>query len=269
LLTGPLPGSFGNLLELKHLFLYDCALSGVLPSSLSNLVQLKSLWLADNLFVGEIDFGALTNLNSLVIGNNYFNSFASSFENLTQLSYVDMRHNFFGGRVPEFLGACSSLTNFNGGFNGFTGSLPNSFGDLALLQSLNLESNYINGFFPASWARMTSLDQLWLNNNSLEGSLFPLNFLSKLTLLVLSFNSLSGAIADTTSSESNLQVAIFCLARVIINSSFSFCYSIFTWTTTCFRSFLNQLDDLFTFAFLFCTTISSQARCRRPSALWP
>jgi len=74
-LTGEIPESIGNLIDLTWLNLYNNQLNGDVPESIGNLINLTSLDLGFNQFSGEIpqSLGGLINLNHLWLFNNQLN----------------------------------------------------------------------------------------------------------------------------------------------------------------------------------------------------
>ncbi|MXZ18236.1 MAG: hypothetical protein F4Y81_08430, partial [Rhodothermaceae bacterium] len=79
-LTGPIPSSLGNLLELEELDLEVNRLSGAIPSSLGDLSKLEELDLGHNYLLGTIP---------------------SSLGNLSKLKKLDLYNNRLSGTIPS------------------------------------------------------------------------------------------------------------------------------------------------------------------------
>ncbi|XP_010513095.1 PREDICTED: receptor-like protein 12 [Camelina sativa] len=85
-------------------------------------------------------------------------------------------------------------------YNNFTSSsLPSEFGNLNRLEVLSLPSNGFLGQIPSSFGNLTQLFYLDLSYNELTGSFPLLRNLSKLTVVELSQNHLSGTLSPNSS----------------------------------------------------------------------
>ena len=102
-LTGEIPESIGNLINLNSLVLYNNQLSGEIPESIENLTNLMWLNLYNNQLSGEIpeSIGNLTNLTSLDLGFNQFSGeIPEGLGNLTNLNHLWLYHNQLNGEIP-------------------------------------------------------------------------------------------------------------------------------------------------------------------------
>jgi len=102
-LTGEIPESIGDLINLNSLVLYNNQLSGEIPESIENLTNLMWLNLYNNQLTGEIpeSIGNLTNLTSLDLGFNQFSGeIPESLGNLTNLNHLWLYHNQLNGEIP-------------------------------------------------------------------------------------------------------------------------------------------------------------------------
>ena len=129
-LRGAIPSGFGNLSNLRILYLDNNQLSGAIPSQLGNLANLRYLVLSYNQLSGAIptQLGNLANLDQLVLHNN-------------RLS----------GAIPSQLGNLANLRYLWLSSNQLSGAIPSQLGDLANLWSLALSSNQFSGCVPAAW----------------------------------------------------------------------------------------------------------------------
>ena len=190
-LTGPIPDSFGNLINLTTIFLSQNSLSGPLPDSLGNLVNLTDIRLTSNAFTGEIP---------------------ATFANLLQLERLAIFRNDMSGIVPPFLGTLVNLRVLDLGENNFEGDIPQELENLADLYSLDLSSNRLSGTIPETFGNLTNLVYLILNNNEQLVGTLPnsLSQLTNLAILNVSACSLEGAIPtiafDPSLSNSSFRI---------------------------------------------------------------
>ena len=71
-MTGGIPAEFGDLRELKQLYLFDNRLTGPIPEELGELINLRILFLDGNGLTGAIsaELGNLRNLEQLTLADN-------------------------------------------------------------------------------------------------------------------------------------------------------------------------------------------------------
>ena len=103
-LTGEIPESIGNLINLNSLVLYNNQLTGAIPESITDLNNLTWLNLYNNQLTGEIleDIGNLTNLTSLDLGfNQFIGEIPEGLDNLTNLNHLWLFNNQLYGEIPE------------------------------------------------------------------------------------------------------------------------------------------------------------------------
>jgi Leucine-rich repeat (LRR) protein len=176
-LSGPIPSSIGNLGNLTKLYLYNNQLSGTIPASISNCRNLRYLWL---------------------FGNQLSGSIPASIGNLENLEDLDLGGNQLSGSIPSSISNLAILSGLGLGNNQLSGSIPASIGNLIDLRYLVLFNNQLSDTIPASiLVNLPYLRYLVLSNNQLSGSIPPIGNLKYILQLDLSNNQLSGAIPDS------------------------------------------------------------------------
>ncbi len=171
-LSGGLP-NFSGSNQLIHLFLGYNQFSGVIPATWSTIFGLLTISLTHNQLVSPIP--------SLYL--------------LTQLQTLDLSYN----QLTNYTG--NPTTNGNVGFAVF-GNIPPQ------LANLDMSNNRIVGTVVSGFANtLTQLQTLKLANNGIDGGI-PNDLLSssKISLVDMSYNSLSGALNFASLPPSTLQV---------------------------------------------------------------
>jgi hypothetical protein len=209
-LTGPLPSSIGDLVELRILNLQGNQISGTIPESFGKLVSLTDLVLKHNALEGVIpsELGDLSNLTRLLLGSNKLNgTIPASLGKILSLKKLNLRKNQLVGGIPSELGDLSSLTDLVLLKNTLGGVIPSELGGLSNLTRLLLHLNQLNGSIPASLGKIVSLKKLNLRNNQLVGGIpSELGDLSSLTHLLLQSNQLTGSIPTSIGKLLSLKV---------------------------------------------------------------
>ena len=207
-LTGTVPSSVSQLVELKSLRLYNNQLTGSIPSELGQLSKLTRLYLYNNQLSGAIptELGQLTNLGSLGLNQNQLSGpIPASLGQLSNLVELHLQQNQLSGNIPVELGQLSNLTRLSVHQNQLTGAIPSELGQLSNLTHLYLHQNELSGSIPSSLGQLGNLVQLFVHENQLTGSIpSSLGQLSNMTHLVLSFNLLSGEIPTEFGQLSSL-----------------------------------------------------------------
>lgn len=118
----------------------------------------------------------------------------SEIRGLKELLELDLGHNHLHGSIPPAIGELTNLTYIDLKRNNITGVLPESLGYLESLREINVEGNRIRGTIPFSLHGMTDMLYLVLSKNRLQGSIPPFNNFTKLKLLDLDSNDLTGTV---------------------------------------------------------------------------
>ncbi|PON94311.1 LRR domain containing protein [Trema orientale] len=187
-----------SLPNLRVLSMSNCYLSGPIDRSLEKLQSLSVIRLdLNSLFAPVPDFIAnFSNLTSLsLVSCELHGTFPKEILQVPTLQTIDISNNILlEGSLPEFP-ADSSLRKLALGTTNFSGSLPTSISNLRNLSRLELSDCQFNGTLPNSMAYLTQLVYLDLSVNNFTGPIPSFRMSKNLTQLVLSHNSLTGAIS--------------------------------------------------------------------------
>ena len=156
---------------------------------------------------GELppELGDLTNLWSLVLGNELDGEIPPELGNLTNLRELYLWGDKLSGEIPPELGDLTGLQSLTIHGSQLSGEIPAELGNLANLQVLSLSGGF-EGEIPAELGNLDSLQTLSLGGNRLSGSIPPsLGDLVGLHTLDLSRNQLSGEIPAELSNLVGLQ----------------------------------------------------------------
>ncbi|MDN3724049.1 Two component regulator three Y domain protein [Aequorivita sp. SDUM287046] len=135
-LTGTLPGSLGQLKNLKKLELSFNQLSGSIPPALGNLENLEILALNATDIQGIIpaELGKLSNLKQLHLSSNkLYGSVPESLGNLKKIEVFNVFDNNLSGELPTHLAKCPNLKELMVAENNFIN--PNDFSLVLLANS--------------------------------------------------------------------------------------------------------------------------------------
>jgi hypothetical protein len=192
-LSGKIPSSLGNLANVILFDLGNNRLSGTIPSSLGNLVKVSYFYLYNNQLSGTIpsSFGNLVNLSTLILRDNKLSgNIPSSLGNLSNLGTLHLDHNRLSGSIPSSLGNLSDIYEMLLNNNQLEGTIPSSLGNLVNLYfSLRLDHNHLSGSIPSSLGNLVHLHALNLNHNQLSGKIpSTITNLKFLRTLKLSYN---------------------------------------------------------------------------------
>ncbi|KAK2444559.1 putative LRR receptor serine/threonine-protein kinase [Trifolium repens] len=179
--VGEIPSEIGKLHNLSILQLSENNFTGKFPfSTFSNLSSIVLLSLTNNNLSGELpqNFGnTFPNLRQLTLATNRFEGMIpNSISNSSHLDKIDLSDNRFHGPIPLF-NNLKNLTYLTLGHNFLTSTTSlnfqffDSLRNSTLLEILKVNDNYLTGELPNSIAYLSgNLQQFCVANNKLNGS---------------------------------------------------------------------------------------------------
>ncbi|XP_010662758.1 receptor-like protein EIX2 isoform X2 [Vitis vinifera] len=221
---GPIPTSIGNLSSLRELNLYYNRLNGTLPTSMGRLSNLMALALGYDSMTGAISEAHFTTLSKLetvqISETSFFFNVKSNWTPPFQLQFLLISSCKIGPKFPAWLQTQKSLSYLDFSRSGIEDTAPNWFWKFAsYIDQIHLSNNRISGDLPQVVLNNTIIDLssncfsgrlprlspnvvvLNIANNSFSGPISPfmcqkMNGTSKLEVLDISTNALSGEISD-------------------------------------------------------------------------
>ncbi|KAJ1288757.1 hypothetical protein BS78_02G112500 [Paspalum vaginatum] len=209
-LSGRIPSFIGQFSAMQHLSMGFNPFSGPLPQELGNLTNLNLLGISLDNFTGGLPeaLGNLSKLQQMYIDSSGFSGpFPSTFSKLKQLTILRASDNDFTGKIPDYLGSLTNLQDLGLQGNSFEGPIPASFSNLTRLTTLKV-GDIVNGSSSLEFiSNLTSLGILVLRNCKVSGNLGTVSIskLANLTLLDLSFNSITGQIPQSILTMEKLE----------------------------------------------------------------
>ncbi|CAA3022998.1 receptor kinase At3g47110 [Olea europaea subsp. europaea] len=217
--TGLIPVSLSNVSGLGLIDFAENKLTGTVPTGLGSLTGLYRINFNDNKLgtgkKGDLDFlnflTNCTNLEFLGLARNFFGGeLPDSVANLsTKLKRLKLGSNLMHGNLPVGIGNLVNLTLLGLEKNFYTGSIPDDIGKLQNLVELHFTGNELSGLIPASLGNLTSLTRLHLESNKLQGNI-PSEIRNCRSLIELNFsdNNLTGIVPKEVMSLSSLSVVL-------------------------------------------------------------
>ncbi|GLJ34357.1 hypothetical protein SUGI_0690820 [Cryptomeria japonica] len=198
-LTGSIPSSLGNLINLKIMLMIGCSFSGQIPNELGNLLNLNFLALNSNGFTGAIPpaLGNLSQLHWLDLADNQLsgslpvsNTNENGLDKLHDARHFHLNRNKLTGTIsPNLFHSTMKLVHLLLDGNAFTGEIPSTLELVESLEVLRLDRNSLSGSIPSNIRNLRNVSELYLSNNKLNGAVPDLSTLTRLHYLDLSNNS--------------------------------------------------------------------------------
>ncbi|KAM3714954.1 hypothetical protein ACJW31_01G372100 [Castanea mollissima] len=217
-ITGPLPSSIGNLMNLINVNLIGCSFYGSIPDTIGNLQKLITLSLNNNSFSGHIptSIGRLSNLYWLDLAENQLegplpvsDGNTPGLDMLVKAKHLLLSSNFLTGNIPETLGSMTHLEVIRFDRNSLSGPVPSNLNDLVNVNELYLSNNMLTGPIP-DLTGMNNLHYVDMSNNSFDEFDFPpwISSLESLTTLMMENTHCQGEVPVNLFSLTNLQTVV-------------------------------------------------------------
>lgn len=176
-----LPQSFGNLKNLKHLWIEGQSLQSI-PDNIGNLSSLEFWLVAGQFKTLPASIGNLKNLKYLWLSSSVQN-LPDEFGNLPSLSYLNMEN--------------SKLTTF-----------PETFGQLKNLKEINARASTIT-HFPKSFGQLDALEKLDFNYSKLQKFPEPICDLKKVNIINLNGTRIGKLPEAIYSLKDDVQIMLY------------------------------------------------------------
>ncbi|KAM3714950.1 hypothetical protein ACJW31_01G372100 [Castanea mollissima] len=198
-ITGPLPSSIGNLMNLINVNLIGCSFYGSIPDTIGNLQKLITLSLNNNSFSGHIptSIGRLSNLYWLDLAENQLegplpvsDGNTPGLDMLVKAKHFHLEKNKFSGEIPSKLFSSNMvLKHLLLSSNFLTGNIPETLGSMTHLEVIRFDRNSLSGPVPSNLNDLVNVNELYLSNNMLTGPIPDLTGMNNLHYVDMSNNS--------------------------------------------------------------------------------
>ncbi|KAF5767035.1 putative protein kinase RLK-Pelle-LRR-XI-1 family [Helianthus annuus] len=205
--TGAIPQGLGINSSLTVIDFTNNSFTGKIPPSLCFRKQLQRLLLGYNYLQGSVphDVGSCSSLSRLILQHNNLTGVLPEFMENRNMLYMNLRGNFFSGKIPASFGKLTNITEIDLSMNKLSGNIPLELGNLVQIQALNISYNELQGPLPSQLGNCSRLLEFDASHNSVSGSI-PAAFgkLTQLSTLSLSDNHFSGEIPHFISQLQDL-----------------------------------------------------------------
>ncbi|KAG0585122.1 hypothetical protein KC19_3G260300 [Ceratodon purpureus] len=160
--------------NVTELHLNRKGLNGDLGFSLNGLQRVLIFDVSNNNIQGNMPYQLPPLVQKMNLGGNAITGYIPySFQELTNLTDLDLSHNKLENGIPDLWTKLTSLQVLDLSFNKLRGPLPSSIGGLSSLTYLDVADNQLSGDLPLSMSNLTKLQYLNLQNNAFTGWLPP------------------------------------------------------------------------------------------------
>ena len=251
-LSGPIPASINNLVNLEYLNLHNNYLQGPIPNSIYDLENIKVLNLSNNNLTGEIskEIHKLVFLEELWLSNNKITgNIPFQLYMLKNLKYLNLSDNSLEGTISAAIGNLKKLEYINLFDNQIRGFIPNQIGNLTNLEYLSFGRNQLNGTIPSELGDLNKLKSIALFENKLIGTIpHQIVNLKNLEYLGLSQNKLDGHISGSLMARTNLSYLRLDDNNFQTYNGDSICNSSYDWTNSIYydiskNPYLEKISD--------------------------
>jgi Leucine-rich repeat (LRR) protein len=200
--------------NINKIFLIEFNMTGVLPFSMGNLINLTHLHIVSNKIEGEIPttLGLLTNMEifTISVNRNLSGPIPSELGNLNKVRFFNLENNKLTSTLPPSLSQFSELIVFFVDSNMITGTLPNSYSNMLQLQIFDVSNNKLTGTVPSLYSNLQNLSALDLRINQFSQSIpSSLAALTNLIYFALDNNKLTNSIPNELYNLVNLNYLYF------------------------------------------------------------
>ncbi|KAJ9162630.1 hypothetical protein P3X46_022389 [Hevea brasiliensis] len=148
--TGSIPYSITNCTMLEMLDVSDNRLSSSIPGWITNMTTLRILDLSENNFFGNLPSSFVPPMiKEVYLSKNWLQGpLTNAFYGCSKLTILDLSHNHFTKRIPEWIGNFSKLTYLLLGYNRLEGEIPIQLCNLTQLSLVDFSNNNLSGPVP-------------------------------------------------------------------------------------------------------------------------
>ncbi|KNC47068.1 leucine Rich Repeat family protein [Thecamonas trahens ATCC 50062] len=192
-ITGTLPASLGEMTQLTRVVIGSAPhLHGVISPTWGNLVNMRGLFIYQIGLTGTIppELGAWTKIERLVLAETGLTgTIPPELGQMSAASYVLLNRNKLSGTLPRELEHMTALADLAVHSNNLSGTIPPSWGtNMVNLVNLRAFDNSLSGTLPPGFPALEIVD---VHNNNLQGHLDILCNKAKLGIVDVSSNGLS------------------------------------------------------------------------------
>ncbi|RYR50546.1 hypothetical protein Ahy_A07g037173 isoform C [Arachis hypogaea] len=182
-------------------------LQGKLPPELVKLPYLQEINLTRNYLSGTIprEWGTMNLTKIALVANGLSGEIPKELANITTLKTLSLEFNNFYGNL-SVLGSLPHLEILDLTSNNFTGELPETFSNLITLKELVIQGSGFTGPIPSEISYLLNLEDLRISDlNGPQSKFPPLDNMTNLGVLDLSYNKLGGEIPESLTSLSSIK----------------------------------------------------------------